>query len=432
VLYNNVAGLISPTVEGAAPITIPVVAITADDGVIIDGRLAAGDVDLTWTDQVKSTPNPGGGLTDASSSYGLAPNLLLKPDIGAPGGNIRSTYPLELGGYNTISGTSMAAPHVAGAVALLLEARPRTPAQAVAGLLQNTAVPRPWRVNPGLGFLDQVDRQGAGLMRIDRAITTTAKVEPSALSLGEGQAGPQTRTLRVENQGTAAVTYELSHAGALATGPSAADPTGTFSPGAFASFAAVGFSVPVLTVPAGGAATVEVAIAPPATPVRGLYGGYIVLTPQGGGIGARVPYAGFVGDYQGFPVLTPTVNQLPWLARLSEGFFDRQEDGAIFTMQGDDVPIFLLHLDHQVRRLRLQVFDAVKGRSWHRALDIEYVGRNSTPAGFFAIGWDGLTLNGRRLTVVPTVAMSSSSRCRRRSATTATPNIGSRGRRQCS
>jgi subtilisin family serine protease len=41
----------------------------------------------------------------------------LLPDIGAPGGSIYSTYPLELGGHATLSGTSMASPHVAGAAA---------------------------------------------------------------------------------------------------------------------------------------------------------------------------------------------------------------------------------------------------------------------------------------------------------------------------
>ena len=100
VLYNNAAGRISPTVAGTPAITIPVVAVTAAEGALIDGRLAAGAlVALTWTSELGSFPQATGNLLSSFSSYGLGPDLDLKPDLGAPGGSIFSTYPLELGGY---------------------------------------------------------------------------------------------------------------------------------------------------------------------------------------------------------------------------------------------------------------------------------------------------------------------------------------------
>jgi len=76
---------------------------------------------LTWTSQVLETAQATAGRISSFSSWGLAADLSLKPDIGAPGGSIRSTYPIEYGSYASISGTSMASPHVAGVVALYLQ-----------------------------------------------------------------------------------------------------------------------------------------------------------------------------------------------------------------------------------------------------------------------------------------------------------------------
>jgi minor extracellular serine protease Vpr len=396
VLYNNAAGRFSPTVAGTPPITIPVVAISDTEGVLINNRLAVGPVNMTWTDQTGQFLNPTGGLVSSFSSYGLSPDLALKPDIGAPGGLIRSTYPLENGSYATISGTSMASPHVAGGVALLLEAQPRTPSQAIRGILQNSADPKAWWGNPALGFLDNVHRQGAGMLDIPGAVLANTRIEPAKLSLGESEAGPATQSLKIENKGSQAVTYNISHVPALSTGGS------TFAPGFFTGFASAAFSSSSITVPAGGSASVQVTItANPTLADRSQYGGYIVFTPEDGGQVYRVPYAGFKGDYQSITVLNPTPFGFPWLASLSGGSYFNQPDGATYTMVGEDIPYFLVHLGHQSRTLRMTVKDAVTGRNWHRAYDLTYLPRSSGATSFFAFAWDGITVNGNRQNVVP-------------------------------
>ena len=60
-------------------------------------------------------------------------------------------------------------------------------------------------------------------------------------------------------------------------------------------------------------------------------------------------------------------------------------------MVGDDIPFFLMHLDHLSRRIRLEAFDAVTGKAWDKVSDDEFVTRNSTPGGFFDFTWDGTT-----------------------------------------
>ena len=385
VIHNNASGNFNGTL-GEPYVDFPVVSISGEDGVFI--RSQGVPIMMTWTDQMWSFPSPTGGLISSFSSYGLAPDLSLKPDIGAPGGNIYSTLPLEQGGYGTMGGTSMSSPHVAGAVALLLEARPNTPSQAVRGILQNSADPQSWWGIPGGPFLDNAHRQGAGMLDIDDAILATTKIEPGKLSLGESEAGPSMHTLTVKNNGSSAVTYDLSYVSAVAT-------TGTWAEdlGFWLTNEYVDFDSSSVTVPAGGTATVNATIYPPTGPNLGTYGGYIVFTPQGGGQVYRVPYAGFVGDYQALPVLTANPYGLPWLIESADGDYTYEMDG--------DCPEFWVNLGHQVRKLRMKVFDANTGKAWHWAYDLEYVARNSNYNYINSYVWDGYTLNGSKVYMVP-------------------------------
>lgn len=119
------------------------------------------------------------------SSWGVPGSLLLKPEITAPGGSIYSVNGAEDGGagYESMSGTSMAAPQVAGMAALaaqyirqtgLDKKTGLTPRQLATSLLMSTAVPM--REEASGGNYWSVLRQGSGLANINNAITSDSYI----------------------------------------------------------------------------------------------------------------------------------------------------------------------------------------------------------------------------------------------------------------
>jgi subtilisin family serine protease len=78
----------------------------------------------------------------ASNSFGEMAeftNYSEELDLTAPGTNIVSTNVWRWGGFGVCSGTSMATPHVTGAVAMMLALDPQLSAQEVASILKYTA-----------------------------------------------------------------------------------------------------------------------------------------------------------------------------------------------------------------------------------------------------------------------------------------------------
>ncbi|MBC7290471.1 MAG: S8 family serine peptidase [Actinotalea sp.] len=412
VIYNNVPGMFSPTVAGTPAITIPVVAITDVDGAALTTAAADG-AELTWTDQVGSVENPTGGLISSFSSYGMTADLQLKPDLGAPGGSIYSTYPLENGRYATLSGTSMSAPHVAGAVALLLEAHPDLAAADVRDRLQNGAQPALWSLNSGLGLLEPVHRQGAGMIQVDAAILADTHVTPGKLSLGESEHGPVQRTLTFTNVGDTDVTYTTSSVDAISTGGNPDAPS-FFLGGSVVEMPAS------VTVPAGGSVDVTVSIAPTASNLV-QYGGYLRFSAEDGEV-LSVPFAGFAGDYQGlealgdlgstsFPLLASLVgcDRLVGVSCVAGGSWDIAGAGTVFTMVDGDVPTVLTHVEHPLQSVTLRAYRVLPGtstpgevRGARSLVGVEeFVGRDS--GGFSVRTWDGTLAktNGKGRTTLP-------------------------------
>jgi minor extracellular serine protease Vpr len=424
VLYNNVAGRVSPTVVGPVAITIPVVAVSDTEGVLLNDRIAAGTTTLTWTNQVGKFQNATAGLASSFTSYGLTAELDLKPDVAAPGGLIRSTYPLEKGGSALLSGTSMASPHTAGAAALILQAHPDSKWDDIRARLQNTADPARWWGQPGNAALrEPAHRQGAGMIDIDDAVLSTTRIDPSKLALGESQAGPQTHTLTIGNSSASAQSYALGNTSGIGTGNtfSAGNPPVPlfFLQNRTVTFSQSGVAVTSVTVPAGGSATVDVTITPnpAADEDRTLYGGWLTFTA--GNQTFRVPYAGFVGDYQSLQVLQAgAAGIFPTIGRLT-GFVSATDRtlvhtpvaaGATFTMTGGDVPYVLAHFAHQARAVRVELFDAGTNRRVGEVLRDEYRERNSRRTGttndtnsdvYLPFAIDGSVKKGNGREVVP-------------------------------
>ncbi|WP_313902999.1 S8 family serine peptidase [Planococcus salinarum] len=180
IIYNNTTGTIN--MQSDAAIKIPYMSALQEDGVAMKEQLDLGNkVSVSFEGDYIETKNPAAGEMSDFTSWGPTPNLDFKPEITAPGGNIFST--LNDDQYGLMSGTSMAAPHVAGGTALVFQ---RVDAdfgltgaervQFAKNLMMNTAK----TVELAEGEFVSPRRQGAGLMQLHDALSTDVMVTNNA------------------------------------------------------------------------------------------------------------------------------------------------------------------------------------------------------------------------------------------------------------
>ena len=277
---------------------------------------------------------PQSSIYEASefSSWGVSPDLRLKPEIAAPGGNVFSSIPN--GAYEQTSGTSMATPQMAGISAIVLQRVQSDPlfasmsarqqADVVQNLIMGTARPLTDAAQT-TGALYSPRKQGAGL--VDALAATTSSVYPTVVGaaeqsrpkadLGDGTKGWHF-DVTLHNLSGVPATYELSSQalseivdGGFFTEHSS-DWRGhgveiTYSGAASAS--AEGATV---TVPASGEATVGIDVTPGSefasyvadnTPNGTFLDGFVRFASKTEGQpDLAVPYLGFYGDWGKAPI----------------------------------------------------------------------------------------------------------------------------------
>ncbi|WP_307537115.1 S8 family serine peptidase [Streptomyces sp. V3I8] len=216
------------------------------------------------------------------SSTGPGLDGQIKPDVTAPGVDITaasapgSVLAQEVGekpaGYLTISGTSMATPHVAGAAAILKQQHPDWTYAELKGALTGSAK----------GGAYTPFQQGAGRIQVDKAVKQTVAAVPSSVSFGLQQwphtdDTPKTGKVTYRNLGTADVTLSLT--------VTATDPKGRPAPAGFFTL-----GTRTLTVPAGGTASADLtADTRLGGTLDGAYSAYVTAT--GGGQSVRTAAA---------------------------------------------------------------------------------------------------------------------------------------------
>ncbi|ANU27523.1 S8 family serine peptidase [Planococcus versutus] len=213
IIYNNTTGTINMASDPA--IKIPYMSALQADGVAMKTALDAGKkVSVSFDGAYLETPNPSAGEMSDFTSWGPTPNLDFKPEITAPGGNIFST--LNDDKYGIMSGTSMAAPHVAGGTALMFQRieelglTGRDRVTFAKNLMMNTAAPVEFKKDQYIS----PRRQGAGLMQLHDALSTDVMVTNKAtgdakVALKEIANDKFTFTLKAQNYSDTAATYDV-------------------------------------------------------------------------------------------------------------------------------------------------------------------------------------------------------------------------------
>lgn len=320
-VYNNEPGMLYMQMDNY---DLPSAFISQADGKAL-AAVAEGNRKLTVSASYGKVDNPTSGEMSDFSSWGVTPELTLKPDLTAPGGNIKSAT--TGGGYTTKSGTSMSAPFVSGAMALVKQyveqknyaSTETEKANLVSNLLMSTAD----LVMAGTAPYSP-RKQGAGSVNIAAATSTKAYLTAvdggrPKVELGDdaNKTGEYTIKFEVHNLSDKPLTYAVG--GYVQT--DAKEVIKKLGDKDVEQVTELPYKLSTqiaaqeITVPASGTVTVTVPVSLNRPDrdymdsfANGTYiEGFVTLTPSSGTQPTlSIPYMGFYGDWTKAPIIDAT------------------------------------------------------------------------------------------------------------------------------
>lgn len=346
IIYDNVEGdLVNMATDGS----IPAVFISKADG---EAMLAATDKRVSFSrSYVAQFQDAYSGKMSDFSSWGVTPDLKLKPEITAPGGDIYSTLPGGL--YGSMSGTSMASPHMAGAAAVMGQYITEEPDGTKLTLSQRTALSNqllmstavPVKNESGLPYSPR--KQGAGLVQLDRATQSKAYLSSTEGGLPKAELGDSTNgsfsfSFQANNLSSSEIKYEVGVT--VLTEDTVTENGKTYlaqSPRELGADEVTVTAPDTVTLNSKGQAEVEVSLALTAKGKaaldakfpNGIYlEGFVTLTPVNGGdtISLGLPFMGFYGDWSAAPIFDASVydtDESPAVYRTMLGLFGADGSG---------------------------------------------------------------------------------------------------------
>ena len=269
---------------------IPAYFIGASDGASLLAEVASATGDLTVTLDATLLSQPMDSTSVAGfSARGPTPGLNIKPDIVAPGEFIytaAAARPWRLAwfrpdGFHQLSGTSLAAPFVAGAAALVWQQHPDLTVREITSALVNNASQTVLEDAAAA----RVASVGGGLLNLEQALDPIATVEPPMVGFGPLPSGglPVSKDILITNRSEEARSYtmkvvqrDLDASAAITLG---------------------GSSTIAFELQPDQHVTVRVALVGQ-LPVAGSYEGHLELSRQSDGRHLRIPYLYVAGDGQ--------------------------------------------------------------------------------------------------------------------------------------